>query len=135
MLGDPDSAACADSLFMILVGTLICGTLAPTRTRSGIAPASLLGNSGMRQVARRPSFGACKRGGALKVGNGYGRALRLTIKFRSFEYGTNTGTPRGRSCSISGACLIFRSSIVTPTPQNQPLRREDEAQHAPSNLN
>jgi hypothetical protein len=36
---DLDSAASADSLFIALDGTLICGTPAPIKTRPGTAPA------------------------------------------------------------------------------------------------
>jgi hypothetical protein len=89
----------------------------------------------MGQVARRLSSGACKRDGAGKPEDGYGRVLRLTIELRYFECGTNTETLAGRCCSIFGACLTCRSSIVMPTPQSLRLRLGDEAQHAPSKLN
>ncbi len=88
----------------------------------------------MRQAARPLSSAACKRGGAVKLADGYGRALRLTIAFRYLESGTNTELPRGRSYSIFGVCQTCRSSIGTPTPQNLPLRPAIDARHAPSKL-
>jgi hypothetical protein len=39
----------------------------------------------MRQVARRPSSGACKRGGAVRLAGAYGRLQRLIIESRYFE--------------------------------------------------
>src|SRR5207249_3088391 len=111
-----DSAACAGSPFIVLAGMLICGTPAPTKTRIGTALVWLRGNSGMRRVAKLLSFGASKRGGAVRLPDGYGRALRSTIEFRYSAYGTNTEAHLGRRCSIFGACLTSRSSIATPTP-------------------
>jgi hypothetical protein len=43
----------------------------------------------MRRVARLVSSAACKRGGAVKRVDGYGRVPRLTIEFRYFECGRN----------------------------------------------
>jgi hypothetical protein len=85
----------------------------------------------MRRVARLVSSAACKRGGAVKRVDGYGRVPRLTIEFRYFECGRNIETSPGRSCLSFGACLTFRSSIVTHTPQNLPLRHATDAQHTP----
>src|SRR6516162_8684513 len=84
----------------------------------------------MHRAARSDSCGACKRGAAAKLADDYGRALRLTTVFRCFEYGTNTEMMHGRSCSIFGACQIFRSSTVTSTPQNARAWRETVAPHA-----
>ena len=82
----------------------------------------------MRRVARLPSCGVCKRDAAVKPADGYGRVLRLIIEFRYFECGTNAETLLGRSCSIFGVCRTYRSSIVTPTPQNLPLRHGIDTQ-------
>jgi hypothetical protein len=64
-----------------------------------------------------------------------GRLLRLTIEFRYFECGRNIETPPGRSCLSFGACLTCRSSIVTRTRQNLPLRHGREARRTPWKLN
>jgi hypothetical protein len=88
----------------------------------------------MRRVARPLSSVACKRGDAVRLADGYGRVLRLTIEFRYFECGRNTETPRGRSCLTFGARLTCRSSIVTRTSQNLPLRHAIDALHTPSKL-
>ena len=112
----PDSAVCAASPFTVLAGMLICGTRGRTRTRTGIAPASSRGISGMRRMGKPLFSGACKHAVVLKAANGCGGTLRLTIELRYFEYGASNATPRGRSCSTSGACLTCRSSIATRTP-------------------
>jgi hypothetical protein len=46
----------------------------------------------MRRVARPLSCAACKRDDGVKRADGYGRTLRLTIAFRSFESGEYRGT-------------------------------------------
>ena len=61
----------------------------------------------MRRVARLYSCAACKRGGAVKRADGYGRVLRLTIEFRYFECGRNTETPPGRSCLSFGNLQVI----------------------------
>jgi hypothetical protein len=106
--GVPDSAVCAGNRFIASAGMSICGTPVPTRMRSGTALAWSHGNSGMRRVARPGSCGVCKHDVAAKPADGCGRAPRLTTASRRFGCGANTGTRRGRSCSIIGACQTFR---------------------------
>ena len=81
----------------------------------------------MRRAPRLLSCGVCKRDGVVKPADGYGRVLRSIIEFRYFECGTNFEILLGPSCSIFGVCRTCRSSIVTPTPQNPPLRHGVDA--------
>ena len=90
------------------VGMLTCGTLAPTRMRSGTAPVWSHGNSGLRRVTKRGSCEACKHDAAAKAADGCGRARRLTTASRCFGSGVNSGTRRGQRCLTIGACQTFR---------------------------
>jgi hypothetical protein len=73
-----DSVACAGNRFIASGGMWICGTLAPTRMRTGTVPVWSHGNSGMRRAARRGSCAACRSGAAAKVADGCGRTPRWT---------------------------------------------------------
>src|SRR6266566_7933542 len=44
----------------------------------------------------------------LALRNGYGKPPKSTIAFPCLEYGRNTETSRGRSCSIFGASQTFK---------------------------
>ena len=121
--------------FIASAGMSICGTPAPTRTRSGTAPAWSHGNSGMRRVARPGSCGVCRHDAAAKPAAGCGRAPRWTTASRCFGCGANTGTPHGRSCSIIGVCPTFRRSTAMSMPRNARPRRETDTPRAVSHLN
>jgi hypothetical protein len=101
-------AASAVSRFTGSAGTKICGAPGRTKTRSGTASASSLGNSGMRRIARQHSCVAFKGGAAAKQAGGSGKMLRSITASHCFEYGRNTGTSPGRSYSPTGACQTFR---------------------------
>ena len=103
-----DFAVYAGNRFIASAGMSTCGTPVPTRMRPGTAPAWSHGNSGTRRAAKPGSCGACRRGAAAKPAGGCGRPPRLTTASRCFGCGANTATRRGRSCSIIGACQIFR---------------------------
>jgi hypothetical protein len=122
----PDSAVCVGNRFIASAGMSICGTPAPTRRRSGTAPAWSHGNSGMRRVASPGSCGACKHDAAAKPAGGYGRAPRWITVSRCFGCGANTGTLHGRSCWIIGVCSTFRRSTAMSMLRNaRPKRATD----------
>jgi hypothetical protein len=68
------------------------------RMRPGTAPASLRGNSGMRQAARPGFYGACKEGAAEKLADDFGKTPRLITASLCFRCGANTGRQCGRHC-------------------------------------
>jgi hypothetical protein len=123
----------------------------PNKTRTGIAPVSLRGNSGTHLAARPNCCDACKRDWhcvciAWEFWNAPSTEIRLLRRLQArrcgqtggrlwsdaemettapvcFGCGSNSEMRPGRSCSISGDCQISRSSIAMLTPQSQPSRR------------
>ena len=104
----PGFAVYAGNRFIASAGMSICGMAVPIRRRLGTAPAWSHGNFGMRRAAKPVSCGGCKRAAAVKPAGGCGRPPRLTTASHCFGCGANTATRRGRSCSIIGACQIFK---------------------------
>jgi hypothetical protein len=64
------SVVCAGNRSIASAGMSICGTMGPTRMRSGTRHAWSRGNSGPHRVNMRGSCGACKRGAAAKPADG-----------------------------------------------------------------
>jgi hypothetical protein len=93
------------------------------------------GDSGMRQAVRPASYGACKRDAAAKPAAGFGRPPRLTTASRFFGCGENTGTRRGRRCSIIGGSQTSKSLIAKSTPKNARPRRGTGTPRALSHQN
>jgi hypothetical protein len=118
-----DFAACAVNQYIASAGTLTYGAAVQTRTRSGTPPAWLRGNSGMHQVLRSNPCGASKAAAALRVLVSCGGMQKLTTASRCFGLGANTGTFRGRSCSIFGECRTSKSSIAISTLRNARQKR------------